>query len=43
MACERCGAPAQGRLCSVCEADDRMDEIATDLTEQFDEEDSDNE
>jgi len=41
MACDRCGQPAQGRYCSVCEADDRMDEIATNLTEKFDQEDND--
>lgn len=39
MACERCSAPCQGRLCSLCEADDRMDEIGQKLTEKYDQED----
>lgn len=37
MACNKCGAPAKGRLCSLCEADGRMQEISDDLTEKFDE------
>lgn len=38
MGCDRCGQPAQGRYCSICEADDRMDEISKHLTEKFDQE-----